>query len=116
MSKFMEHAEKELRLFGCDMDDFATKDVLKLIKVFSDSGHSGTSAEWALDIFNKLVRWENLAPLTRNKEEWELAWTTDEGEPFYQNRRNSSILTSDPEFKTGYHVDTGEKIIIEKEK
>lgn len=44
--------------------------VMKLIKIFSDEGHSGLSASMAVNIFERVARFEPLTPLTGEDDEW----------------------------------------------
>ena len=75
MSNLREHAKRELELAGLfdkdsDYGGALGKVVLDLIKVFSKQEHSGGSASATLFFFGKLARFENLQPITSNKEEW----------------------------------------------
>lgn len=44
--------------------------VYKLIELFSSQGHSNMSGQITLSIFNKVVNWEPLSPITGEKDEW----------------------------------------------
>ena len=88
----IEHAKRELDLAGYDLtkDDYmnnCAKNVMELIKVFSKENHSGLSAQITLSLFNKLVNYKNLTPLTNNPEEWIKLGDTEQEE--WQSIRNT---------------------------
>ncbi len=63
--------------------------VLELLEVFGEHGHSGSTAPYAVNIFKKLAMYEPLKPLTGEAWEW--------GEPFdkegtRQNKRCSHVF------------------------
>ena len=61
--------------------------VMKMIKVFADEGHSGYSASMAVNLFERVARFEPLTPLTGADDEW-----NEVGEGTYQNRRCSHVF------------------------
>jgi hypothetical protein len=88
----MEHAEIELRSAGLldegsDYGEMLGNAVLDLVRVFSDQGHSGTSAAQTLKIFSKVAAFEPLVPLTGGDDEW-----NEVGEGVFQNRRCSHVF------------------------
>lgn len=103
MSNYEFHARNEFRAAGWTNEDGSFKDemqemicnhVLKLLEVFADEGHSGSSAPYALSVFDTLARHKPIAPLTG--EDWE--WNDvseyggrDDG-PLYQNKRCGTIF------------------------
>jgi len=100
MSNLVEHAKKELELAGLlDKDsDYAGQmgeAVLKMIQAFAAEGHSGGSAQMAIQIFETLVRFQPLAPLTGADDEW-----FDHGNGVFQNKRLGSVF-KDPRFHDG---------------
>jgi len=100
MSNLVEHAKKELELAGLfDKDsDYAGQmgeAVLKMIQAFAAEGHSGGSAQMAIQIFEKLARFQPLAPLTGADDEW-----FDHGNGVFQNKRLGSVF-KDPRFHDG---------------
>jgi hypothetical protein len=113
MSKLVEHAERELKLAGLfDPDsDYAgmlAESVLELVRTHSHQGHSGMSHAMTLQIFNKVVNFEALTPLTNNPEEWQL----QEFGPTthcWQNKRQSSCFSYDGG-KTYSDINDKEKI------
>ncbi len=75
MGKLEDHARRELELAGWfDEDGFyggmVGKAVMELIKVFSDQGHSGMSANLCRHLFEKVSAFEPLTPLTGEDDEW----------------------------------------------
>ncbi len=60
--------------------------VMKMIKQFSEEGHSGFSASIAIGLFEKLARFEPLTPLTGEDDEWDnVSQISDD--PLFQNKR-----------------------------
>ena len=94
MSNMLKWAEQELRYAGYDINDpedgpnrWLAEGTLELLKVFSDQGHSGMSAPYAVALFEKLASWKPIAPLTGADDEWNSV-----GEGTWQNRRNSAVF------------------------
>jgi hypothetical protein len=91
MSNLVEHAKKEFEILGWpgdnEMQQMMCDNLIELLQVFSDQGHSGFSGNYCLSYFGKLARFDSISPLTGKDEEWqEIA----EGE--YQNKRDSSVF------------------------
>lgn len=73
MSNLTEYAIKEMELAWPEsepMQDAIKKNILDLIKVFESQGHSGMTAPYVLEHFNKLARFEPIKPLTGDDDEW----------------------------------------------
>jgi len=95
MSNMLSYAESELNRIGLtDEDEYngmMRKHILHMIKEFADEGHSGFSAQYAIDILSKLLSFKPLTPLTGEDDEWcdvsEYSGTTT-----YQNKRCSSVF------------------------
>ena len=69
MSNMMKWAENELRLAGYPGDEdgpnkWIYEGTLDLLKVFTEQGHSGMSAPYAISLFKRLANWEPISPLT----------------------------------------------------
>lgn len=93
MGNIREHAIREMKLAKVDEDiygDMTSKAVLKMIDAFESEGHSGMSASIVLSIFNRVINFANLTPLTNDPEEWQ---QHDYGT--WQNKRNSSAFSLD---------------------
>lgn len=99
MSNLLTHARNEFRAAKwindngeyCDeMQGMICDHVLKLLEVFSNEGHSGSSAPYAVNVFQKLAMYEPLVPLTGEDWEWTLL---DYGvDPKWQNKRCGRVF------------------------
>lgn len=102
-SNLYKHALYELKLaFGEDFaEDFyggmLPKAVLELVEVFARQGHSGMSASMARQIFNIVVDFKPLEPLTNSPDEWNQVGTAEgpRGKDVWQCRRQSSAFSND---------------------
>lgn len=79
MSSLHSHALAEFRAAGWtdadgkfedEMQEDICKHVLELLKVFSDEGHSGSTAPYTVNLFKKLAMFEPIVPLTGEDWEW----------------------------------------------
>jgi hypothetical protein len=93
---------------GDEMNDAMCEHILKMVNVFAEEGHSGFSAEYAISILQKLLRFEPLSPLTGENDEWKLC-EYSEGET-YQNKRLSRVFK---EGKDGQAYDIRGKVFVE---
>lgn len=102
MSNLKNHALREFRAAGWtdnngnfkdEMQELICKHVLKLIEIFSEEGHSGSSAPYAINLFTKLAKYEPIAPLTGEDSEWNLVY-----EDTYQNNRFSEVFKQSDRF------------------
>lgn len=92
---YIEHAKREFTALGykpideCEDDPnkWIQENILELLEVFAKQGHSGSSAPYCINLFNKLARFEPLAPLTFKDDEW-----NDVGNDMFQNIRMSSVF------------------------
>lgn len=122
MSNLLEHAKRELDLLGLpepsdynedteqwDPDAAMRIGILDIIFNFSQQGHSGFSAQYAIGCLEKLLRYENLTPLTDDPDEWiEVQMKPDE--ELWQSRRNPACFSPD-RGRTYYHLDEHRKLI-----
>jgi hypothetical protein len=100
MSNLEFHARNEFRAAGWtdengnfkdEMQEAICNDVLKLIEVFSEQGHSGTSATYAISLFKTLASFKPIVPLTG--EDWEWGDVTElSGKTLWQNKRCSHVF------------------------
>ena len=99
MSNYKTHAMREFRAAGwidddgnyCDeMQQAICEHVLKLLEVFADEGHSGTTAGYTVQMFEKLAMYKPIFPLTG--EDWEWNELYYGGDPKYQNKRCSHVF------------------------
>lgn len=99
-SGYIKHAKAEFKIAfdtiwkgenedeeDLEMQKFMCKQVLELLAVLSTHGDSGTTIGYKLDLFNKLVNFKTIAPLTLEDDEFDSR--TDD---IAQNKRNSSIF------------------------
>lgn len=79
MSNLKKHALREFRAagwrdengeFNDEMQEAICNHVLRLLEIFSDEGHSGSSAPYTIDLFSKLAKFEPVVPLTGEDWEW----------------------------------------------
>jgi len=78
---------------GLEIQKLVTKQVLELIEVFANQGHSGFSADYVAGLFDQLVHWRPLTPLTGDDDEWnDVSRYHTEGRPIYQNKRCSRVF------------------------
>lgn len=108
MSNLVKHAEYELKLSGLldkdsDYDGMIGKAVLELVKTFSKQGHSGFSAHYTLDVFNRVANYKPLTPIGSDPDEW-MNVSDMSTEPTWQNKRRSSTFSRDGG-KTWYDID-----------
>lgn len=88
------HAKRELKAAGYDLDDkeegpnkWVVQNLLDLLRVFSTQGHSGHSAPYCVQVFEKLALHKPLVPLTGADDEW-----MHHGDGMYQNLRCGAIF------------------------
>lgn len=94
-----EHAEKELALLGNDKE--FNDEIVKIIEIFANMGHSGCSASYASQLIYNLLKFRNLTPLTGEESEWNEV--TDD---LFQNNRMSNIFKTSKEFNgQAYTID-----------
>lgn len=108
MSNLVIYAEKELDIIGMtadspdEMNRAMRENVLSIVKMFADQGHSGFSASYCTGLVTKLMAFEPLTPLTGEDNEWTSVAEKD-GEPWYQNKRCSHVFKD----KTGAYDNEG---------
>ena len=96
----IDHAKRELDLAGLfdkdsDYDGMIGKAVMELCKCFADQGHSGFSANWVLDLFRRLGKYEPLTPITDDPKDWnDISEMSGRGSPkMWQCKRNPSLFS-----------------------
>ncbi len=112
MSNLVEHAKRELQAVGYSVDSppddangWVTQNILELIRVFADQGHSGFSASYVVSAFEKLASFEPLCPLTGDESEW-----VEVADGIYQNARCSRVFR-----ENGEAYDINGKVFREKD-
>lgn len=102
----IEYAKSELkRAFPDETDKMqmvAIQNVMDLLDTFCKQGHSGFSGNYVLNLFERLVRWNPILPLTGEDDEW--------GEPYgednlQQNKRCGKIFRKNFDNSTAYNVE-----------
>ena len=74
-----------------DINDCAVTCILELLETFVKQEHSNFSANYVLKIFNKLVNFKPLSPLTGEDDEW-MEICNNKDEIIYQNKRHFSVF------------------------
>ena len=101
MSNLIKHAWTEFKAAGWlnadaeftdEMQAMICDNVIELLKTFSDQGHSGTSAPYAIELFTKLAKYEPLVPLTGEDWEWVNVSNYGDGSPHWQNKRCGHVF------------------------
>jgi len=96
-----DHAMLEFRAAGWldddgnymdEMQEMICKHVLKLLDVFADEGHSGSTAPYAINLFKTLAMYEPIVPLTGEDWEWTYVSGDLDGRILYQNKRCSHVF------------------------
>jgi len=109
-SNLIKHAKSEFRALGwcnendefeCEMQELMCKGALDLLEVFSNQGHSGSSAPYAISLFEKLARFKPIGPLTGEDSEW-----NEVGPGVFQNVRCHHVFKQDDRFNgQAYDID-----------
>lgn len=100
----IEHAERELKLAGLTEPDsdyypMLYNNIMDIVKVFSEAGHSGMSASITVNILNRLLSFKSLTPLTADPDEW-----NEVGSNMWQSNRQADAF-SDNAGLTWYFLD-----------
>ena len=100
MSNLEIHAWNEFKAAGWldengnfkdEMQEQLCNHVMKLIEIFADEGHTGTTALYTINLFKTLAMFEPLVPLTG--EDWEWHDVSDlSGDSCWQNKRCSRVF------------------------
>lgn len=95
MSNLVDYAKEELKRIdmldsGEPYNDGIGKAILDLIELFASQGHSGFTAPYTVQTFERLAMFKPLKPLTGEDDEWK---EVDQG--LYQNKRYSAVFKED---------------------
>ena len=94
----LDHAERELDLMGLsddgDMNGMMRNHILHMVKEFANERHSGFSASYAIQVLEKLLKFEPITPLTGEDWEWNNV-SEMSGETLYQNARCGRVFKND---------------------
>ena len=96
MGNLIEHAKREFKALGykpveeCEDDPnkWIQESVLELIEVFAKQGHSGSSAPFCVNFFEKLASFKPLSPIKCTDDEWFKTGCKN----CYQNKRLTSVF------------------------
>lgn len=109
MGNLHDHAVRELdrvrageSLYG----DLLPNAILEMVDTFADQNHSGMSAGIVIEALNKLLRFEPLAPLTGEDDEW-----VEVGEGTWQNNRCSRVFKD----ADGRTYDISGRVFVDKD-
>ena len=110
MSNYHKHALEEFRAAKwlddngnyCDeMQEAICKHILKLLDVFGEEGHSGSTAPYTINLFSKLAAFEPVVPITGEDWEW-----VEVSTGVYQNKRCSHVFKQPDRFNgQAYDID-----------
>ncbi len=98
MGGLRDHAVQEFEVLGWpgegdEMQKSICDDLLSMVDVFADQGHSGFSANYILGLFDDLARFKPLSPLTGEDDEWnDVAGDASNGSELWQNKRCSEVF------------------------
>lgn len=87
----IDYAKRELERIQKDddgMQDMINKDILEIVGKFSKQEHSGFSANYAITMLERLLRFKPIQPLTGEADEW----NTVSYSGCKQNKRCSSVF------------------------
>lgn len=102
MNNLHNHAMNEFRAAGWvdadgkwvdDMQEAMCAGVLKLLDTFSEEGHTGSTAPYAVNLFKTLAMFEPIVPLTGEDWEW-----VEVGTGVFQNKRCSHVFKQKDRF------------------
>ena len=114
MSNYKTHARREFVAagwcdedgkFDCEMQEAICDNVVKLLDVFAEEGHSGSSAPYAINLFKNLAAFEPIVPLTGKDNEWvDISEYQSEPEGSrFQNIRNSAVFKNGKDGRAYYN-------------
>jgi hypothetical protein len=101
MSNLVNHAMAEFRAagwvdedgnFNDEMQHAICDNVIELLTIFGEQGHSGSSAPYAIELFTNLAKFKPLVPLTGEDWEWNDVSEYHPGKPSLQNNRCSHVF------------------------
>ncbi|MBP3886848.1 MAG: hypothetical protein J6F30_04230 [Cellulosilyticum sp.] len=91
MSNMLKWAEEELKRYGYTFyGEGMNDDVLEILKILIDQGHTNMSASIVIQLVDRLWSWKPLTSLTGEDDEW-----TDDLDPTgdkWQNKRYSAVF------------------------
>lgn len=104
-----DYAKTEMDIAWPEPDDAQAhieEDILAVIDLFENQGHSGMSASYTINILERLLRFKPLSPLTGEDDEWDEPCTNVFDKTVYQqNKRCSSVFRTNNDNSTAYDMD-----------
>ena len=112
MTHTQSHANRELEILAKTVPDALIapfkNEILALCKAFGSSGQSGGSAPFTAEAISQAVKalmmYQTIAPLTGEDSEWVDVTDINDGEPMYQNNRDSRVFKDGKDGKA-YFID-----------
>ena len=92
--RFAEDELSKLEKFEDEMQEAMNEHILNMVQVFSEEGHSGFSAGYAINILNRLLRYLPLSAIEDNSEEWHEC-----RDGVYQHKRCSRVFKDKNRFE-----------------
>jgi len=89
-SGLVKHARSEFKALGWKDEEeevWLCEGLLDLLALFGAQGHSGATAPYTVELFNKLARYKIISPITGEDSEW-----VEVAEGVFQNRRCSHVF------------------------
>lgn len=93
MSNLVDWAEQELARIGDGADEMQklmNQNVLDIVKTFSEQGHSGFSAGYALNLIKRLLEWKPISAIEDGADAWNDA--SHGGSFLLQHKRCSAVF------------------------
>lgn len=96
-----DFARKEFALRGWDkpetdeMQKMICANIIEICEKFDGQGHSGSSANYAIAMLNRVLRYKPISPLTGEESEWHCVSEADPSNPrtpVFQNVRDSEVF------------------------
>lgn len=78
-----------------------TKNVMDVLTVLEKQDHSGFSANYTINLVNRLLRWIPLTPLTGEEDEWYEPYGPDNKQ---QNKRCTTVFRRNFDNSTAYNI------------
>lgn len=87
---------------GAEEQKYINDDILSIVQVFSEQGHSGFTASYALGMLTRLLKHLPLTPLNGEEDEWLPVY--DDSRKIQQNKRCSAVFRSDGDNSSAYYI------------
>jgi hypothetical protein len=87
------------------MQQHINNNILELMEVLCNQGHSGFSVGYAVNSFTRLAKGLPLKPLTGKEDEWNEGYTNSDGTLVQQNKRCSKIFRHNKDNSTAINIE-----------